>query len=204
MAGGPRKCQRYGCGIVNRVRPSALEFLMRKSAVLTLALAAGLLAGGCNVLTQKISRTDSVQPGGGSSQIFNRPYDSVFPAAVRVMHLNKHDVREADSETGRIVAVRGMGRIGVFVQKFSENQTRVEISTNAGQGDFFYQLREQIIIYEKKRALIAENERIALEKKAQENEPLRVNAPRRARPTEPVEPQAAPEEEPRRRGRYQR
>ncbi|MDA0998955.1 MAG: hypothetical protein O2807_00375 [bacterium] len=173
---------------------------MRKSATLILALAAVLLSGGCDVLSQKISRTDSVQPGGGSSLIFNRPYEIVFAAVVRVMNLNEQDIREADSQTGRIVAVSGTRRIGVFVEKFSDIQTRVEITSNIREDDFFSQLREQIIVYEKKKALKAESERIALEKKAEENAPLRANAPRKAIPTEPVEqPQAAPAEPQRRR-----
>lgn len=179
---------------------------MRKSAVLIL-VAASLIAGGCNVLAQKISRTASVQPGGGDHQIFDKPYTTVFPAAVRVMHLNKRDIREADSRTGRIVAISGFGRIGIFVEKFPEKRTRVEVSTNFGSGDFFRQLREQILVYEKKQAVKAEVERIAIEKKNPENEPLRVNAARKAEATKPVEQQQAapaPPPAPRRRGRYQR
>ncbi len=128
-------------------------------------LASGALAG-CAPSSQLVS---SVRPEGGEAQVFNKRYEIVFPAAIRVLHDNNETLIEADSERGRIVAGGGLRALrAVFITRISAERTRVELSPGfggallpgfgGGAADFFSSLREQIVAYEKRD--VAERERL--------------------------------------------
>ena len=98
------------------------------------------------------------QPDGGIARVLSHSYDVVFPAAVRVMHLNKERIEEAVQRTGRIVSLGLFESKGIFLNKLPDGRTRVEVSASISRRDisafpggadaFFSQLKEQIIEHE--------------------------------------------------------
>jgi hypothetical protein len=121
-------------------------------------LALGALSG----CVSSLDRVVAARPDGGETRIFSHTYDVVFPAALRVMHLNKEKIEEARPDTGRIVSLQLLGTRAVFLTKLPGGRTRVELSTSmrlwqagifsGGPNAFFTLLREQIVVYEKKKA----------------------------------------------------
>ncbi len=113
------------------------------------------ILSGCASSYERVMAT---LPDGGIAKVLNHSYDVVFPAAVRVMHLNKERIEEAVQRTGRIVSLGLFDSKGIFLKKLPGGRTRVEVSvsisrrdtsTFPGGGDaFFSQLKEQIIEYE--------------------------------------------------------
>lgn len=104
---------------------------------------------------------ESARPGGGIVRIFNKPSNIIFPAAVRVMHENGEEIWEAKASEGKIVTISTFGRRAIFLTPLSSERTRVEISSDISAsltgvlfgkgGSFFTLLREQIVVYEKKK-----------------------------------------------------
>ncbi len=124
---------------------------------LNVLLAFGVLSGCASTL----DRVRAVRPDGGATMVFGHDYDLVFPAALRVMHLNNEKIEEARPETGRIVSLQPLGSRAVFLTKLPGGRTRVELSASmhlwrtglfsGGPEAFFTLLREQIGVYEKKK-----------------------------------------------------
>jgi hypothetical protein len=120
-------------------------------------LALGALSG----CASSLDRVVAARPDGGETRTFSHTYDVVFPAALRVMHLNKEKIEEARPETGRIVSLQLLGTRAVFLTKLPGGKTRVELSASmllwqagifsGGPNTFFTLLSEQIAVYEKKK-----------------------------------------------------
>ncbi len=135
---------------INAMRSRILIFL-------NTLLALGALSG----CASSLDRVAAMRPGGGEARIFSHAYDVVFPAALRVMHLNNEKIEEAAPATGRIVSLQPFGSRAVFLTKLPGGQTRVELSASmllwrtgifsGGPNAFFTLLREQIVVYEKKK-----------------------------------------------------
>lgn len=107
-----------------------------------------------------LDRVAAARSDGGAIQIINHDYDVVFPAAIRVTHLYNESIEEANQETGRIVSSYWFGARAIFLTKLPQNRTRVELSSSMSRtmgifpwntNSFFTLLREQIVIFEKKR-----------------------------------------------------
>ncbi len=124
---------------------------------LNVLLAFSVLSGCASTL----DRVTAVRPDGGAIQVFGHEYDVVFPAALRVMHMNNEKIEEARRETGRIVSLQPLGSRAIFLTKLPGGKTRVELSASmylwwtgllsGGSEAFFTLLREQIIVFEEKK-----------------------------------------------------
>ncbi len=117
-------------------------------------------------------RIEAIRPGNGDILIFNKPYDLVFKAAARVLNQNKLKIPESDPGKGRIVAVGGLWSTGIFLSRKSPNRTQVELVTkgwNVGHKlsiseEFFSQISEQIVVFEKLNAFKIESEALRRKK----------------------------------------
>ena len=126
---------------------------MRSWFLLSLIITLGLSAG----CASTYDRVLATQPDGGIIMDLSEPYDVVFPAAVRVMHLNKERIAEADRRTGRIISLGLFESRAIFLRKLPKRGTRVELSATmsrrslspfpGGPNAFFIQLKEQILAY---------------------------------------------------------
>ena len=138
-----------------------------RSAVFNFILAFVALSGCASTL----DRVAATRPNGGVAQIFDHPYEIVFPAATRVMHLNNEIIGEADPDTGRIITLRSFQTQGIYITQLANGRTRVELSANmsrqgfgtfpGGPAAFFVLLREQVVVFTKKKV----REKILLKKK---------------------------------------
>lgn len=127
-----------------------------------------VLLSGC---ASTLDRVAATKPDGGVAQVYDHPYNVVFPAAIRVMHLNNETIGEANPDTGRIIAIRSFQTQGIYLTRLANGRTRVELSANmsrqgfgafpGGPTAFFVLLREQIVVYTKKKI----REKILLRKK---------------------------------------
>lgn len=167
----------------------------------------GLLSG----CASTSGRVAAVQPGWGATQVFDHSYDVVFPAAVRVMHLNNEKIEEASPETGRIVSLQTFGARGIFLTKLPGGKTRVELSGSmslwgigffsGGSGAFFTLLREQIVVYEK----IKIRDELQHKKKNVDKDLRTIFKPKDSSTKTPLpEPEPAPEPSRRQRHRLRR
>lgn len=140
-----------------RSPPGTNAMQIRKFIYLNMLLAFGILSG----CASSLDRVNAARPDGGATKVFSHEYDVVFPAALRVMHLNNEKIEEATPETGRIVSLQSFSTRAVFLTKLTGGRTRVELSHSMylwrigffsdGTEAFFSLLREQIDVYEKKK-----------------------------------------------------
>ncbi|OGL62148.1 MAG: hypothetical protein A3J27_12970 [Candidatus Tectomicrobia bacterium RIFCSPLOWO2_12_FULL_69_37] len=128
-----------------------------------LVWAGAILLSGCAAPSTDLLPT--LQPSGGPFVVFQKPYEIVFAAAVRVVNLSGETISEASIEKGRIVTGGSSATRGVFFFRLPNGRTRVELSAAAGPAffagpeGFFTSLREQIVAYEKKEAIEKERRR---------------------------------------------
>ncbi len=127
--------------------------------ICSLIIAAGI--SGCG---SRYDRVESARPGGGIVRVINKPSNIIFHAAVRMMHENGEEIWAAKASEGKIISLGTFGQHAIFLTPLSSERTRVEISSDisaslAGlpsgkDGNFFTLLREQIVVYEKKEAIL--------------------------------------------------
>ncbi len=184
--------------------PGTTTMKFRIFIFLNALLAFGILSG----CVSTFDRVAAVRPDGGIAKVFRHSYDVVFPAALRVMHLNKEKIEQASSETGRIVSVQTLGTRAVFLKKLPGGRTRVELSASmslwgfgifsGGPGGFFTLLREQIAVYEEKKV----RNKLLLEKKKVDKDLKTIFRPKNSSgKTSTLPPPPEPSPEPTRRER---
>ena len=138
---------------------------MRLSSPAMIFLLAGVLSG-CYGVNERLQ---AVRPGRGVVRIFEKPYELVYSATFRAMHNLKLNVRKANPERGRIVALSTFTTLAVFITKMADGRTRVEVDStdilNApgfqtfGEApkSLFAELDRQIPAFEKARAIRKES-----------------------------------------------
>ncbi len=74
-------------------------------------------------------RIQAVRPGGWVVRVFEKPYELVYSATFRAMHNLKLNVRKANPEKERIVALSTFTTLAVFITKTADGQTHVEVDS---------------------------------------------------------------------------